>query len=82
MLEKCLNPTCSAKFRTLREGRLFVKEITDGSESNGKRRPNQHAYFWLCGPCSRTLTVVVDQREGVRAIPLPASSSIISEKPP
>jgi hypothetical protein len=31
MVEKSLNPPCSAKFRALREGRLFVKEVDGAS---------------------------------------------------
>lgn len=82
MLQKCLNPRCSAKFRTLRDGRVFVKEVNDSSRRDGNQRPHQPAYFWLCGSCCRTMTVIVEEGKGVRVMPLPASSSAISEKPP
>lgn len=50
MVQKCANPSCSATFRRLRDGKLFVVEAPD----NGRPQLN---YFWLCNSCSRTLTV-------------------------
>lgn len=77
MLDKCLNPVCSAKFRTLRDGRVFVKEVDGGGrEGNGSPRSHKLAYFWLCGSCCRTMTVIVQDGKGVRAMPLPSPCAI------
>lgn len=73
MLDKCLNPTCSAKFRTLRDGRVFVKEIDCVPEGDGNARAHKLAYFWLCNSCCRTLTVIVQKGNGVRTVPLTSS---------
>jgi hypothetical protein len=64
MLSKCLNPACSTPFRYLRDGRIYQLEIPapPGSTSSYRRRE----FFWLCGQCCSTLTVVV--REGVGCV--------------
>jgi hypothetical protein len=74
MVEKCLNPTCSVKFRTLRDGRVFVKDLDDGCHNDGTERHHQVVYFWLCGSCCRTMTVVTEKGMGARAVPLPAAA--------
>jgi len=73
MIAKCANPACSAPFRSLREGRVFVKEIEADPPAVGGERSRQPQYFWLCNLCCRTLTVVVEKGKGVRVVPLPAS---------
>jgi hypothetical protein len=56
MLSKCLNPTCSATFRYLRDGRVFHLEIPAPGDSGASRR---REYFWLCGRCCTSFIVVV-----------------------
>ena len=73
MVEKCVNPACSATFHTLREGRVFVKEVAGDPCVDGRRHPRQLCYFWLCNSCCRTLTVIVEKGKGVRVAPLPTS---------
>ena len=51
VVQKCANPSCSATFRRLGDGRLFVVEAA--AESH----PRQPKYFWLCDSCRRTMTV-------------------------
>jgi hypothetical protein len=63
MLPKCLNPTCSAPFRYLREGRIFHLEIPSTGETPALARRRE--YFWLCGPCCSTFTVVVRDGAGM-----------------
>lgn len=48
MLAKCNNPSCSAKFRYLHEGKLFRLEV------ESTREPRIE-YFWLCGHCAGTM---------------------------
>lgn len=60
MLSKCLNSTCSTPFRYLREGRIFRLEIP----SRGAVSVQRWEYFWLCGRCCTTLTVVVKDGAG------------------
>jgi hypothetical protein len=61
MLSKCANPACSAPFRYLHEGRLFVTEI----ESEDRRLD----CYWLCETCCRTLTVRVETGNGIMVKP-------------
>ena len=51
MVQKCANPSCSARFCRLGAGRLFVIEAV----AEGHRR--QPKYFGLCDSCSRNMTV-------------------------
>ena len=74
MVEKCLNPACSSKFRSLRDGRLFVKEIDGGADDGSPEQSHKLGYFWLCGSCCRTMTVVSEKGNGVRVIPLVSPS--------
>jgi hypothetical protein len=58
MLAKCTNPPCSASFRYLEEGRLFLLE----TETNpGSSKPKAIEYFWLCKDCSAGITLRLAQ---------------------
>jgi hypothetical protein len=74
MVEKCVNPECSASFRYLREGRVFVTEVEGDSRTEGKARPGQFRYVWLCNSCCRKMTVVVEKGQGIKVVPLVAVS--------
>jgi hypothetical protein len=50
MLAKCANPSCPTRFHRFNEGKLFRLSTSDRKEE----------YFWLCGKCSATNTLVVD----------------------
>jgi hypothetical protein len=73
MMSKCANPSCSSVFRYLRDGKLF--QVPAGASSKGAgnpgfpKTPARDEFFWLCGDCSRDLTIVVDPIEGVRTVP-------------
>ena len=54
MLPKCTNPSCSAQFRYLAEGRLFRREIDPTMQSS---KTNGAEYFWLCSCCSAAMTL-------------------------
>ena len=80
MLSKCLNPTCSAPFRYLRDGRIFHLEIpAPVHDGLGRRRE----YFWLCGRCCTTFTVVVKDGTGAvqsRFLELPSGELLEQEE--
>ena len=75
MLSKCLNPACSRKFLYLREGRIFKLDVPlPGSSGYTHRRE----LFWLCGPCAKTLMVVLrDNRPAV----MPRFLALLPDKP-
>jgi hypothetical protein len=62
MLSKCLNSTCSTPFRYLRDGRIYHLEIPARGE--GPLERSRREYFWLCGRCCASLTVVVKNGAG------------------
>jgi hypothetical protein len=49
MLAKCMNPSCSASFLHLVEGKLFRLDTGQTIASSDARATE---YFWLCEPCS------------------------------
>lgn len=49
MVAKCSNPSCSASFRFLSDGRLFRLESDPAIRSSDS---HQVEYFWLCHCCS------------------------------
>ena len=63
MLSKCLNPTCLATFRYLRDGRVFHLEVPAPGQNGTMRR---REYFWLFGRCCATFTIVV--KDGTPAV--------------
>jgi hypothetical protein len=54
MVAKCSNPSCSASFRSLKEGRLFRLERDPAIRSS---ESNRAEYFWLCHRCSSAMTL-------------------------
>ncbi len=65
MVSKCANPGCSATFHYLRDGKVFQLQV----ESAGPTEPHRVEYFWLCGLCASTMTLLVDSGK-VIAVPL------------
>jgi len=81
MLAKCANPTCSAPFRYLHEGKLFRLDLGAGPPSASGHVPRQLQYFWLCERCARTMTLEmhagkVSARPLCSALASPALSSV------
>jgi hypothetical protein len=74
MISKCANPECSARFQYLREGRLFrmeaVPDRAAGEPAPYSAKVIRHVeHYWLCGMCSRSLTLVLDNGQVV-AVPV------------
>jgi hypothetical protein len=65
MLSKCVNPACLVTFRYLHEGRLFQVAVEPANSTKG----NTQEYFWLCGECSRKMTVI-SNGIGIQVVPL------------
>lgn len=70
MVAKCSNPSCSALFRRLAEGRLF--RLEPDPTLPGSSKSNRVEYFWLCGSCSAAMTLHVGGEGKVIPIALPA----------
>jgi hypothetical protein len=54
MLTKCANPSCSASFRHLQDGRLFLLEADLTLRSSEVKAPE---YSWLYKACSVKMTL-------------------------
>jgi hypothetical protein len=81
LLSKCANPSCSASFRYLHEGKLFRIDVQvqpdlalAKGEGDSYRRtlPSRLEFFWLCDSCSNRMTVVYTSDRGVAVVPLRA----------
>lgn len=57
MLSKCANPICFARFRYLRQGRIFNIDVNETSAKNSHPL-HKIEHFWLCESCARILKVV------------------------
>lgn len=74
MLQKCANPSCSAPFRSLREGKLFLAESFPPESAHllprlsPKIRRREH--FWLCEVCSAQFTLHFDAERGMLTVPI------------
>jgi len=78
MISKCANPACSARFLYLHEGKLFRfereaqnhDEVLLGFDPAVLKRENNVDFFWLCGRCSATMTLVHCRGLGITMHPL------------
>jgi hypothetical protein len=50
VVDYCANPNCMKPLLYLREGTVYIFEITDGDDSARSHHQLQH--YWLCGECS------------------------------
>jgi hypothetical protein len=77
MLSKCANPSCSTPLVYLREGKIFMIESPQQPRPAlvgpaGPKSQSRVEHFWLCGPCSSSMTLTCD-RHGVVKVVLKAS---------
>ena len=79
MLSKCANPDCDTPFHYLRDGKLYqIDTASAGEHGNAHfpdepKRPHKIEYFWLCGPCSASMTLTFHPGKGVVTSPLPVA---------
>ena len=75
MIAKCANAACSAPFLYLREGKVFRMEFApdpnrlEAASAESPKPARKIEHFWLCGPCSTTLTLVINQGK-VETVPV------------
>ena len=70
MVTKCANPSCSAVFRYLKGGRLFLFEAPPRLSASVPSTPETEfhrsqvrsgEYFWLCEECAKNMTITSDE---------------------
>ena len=87
MLSKCLNPSCSAIFQYLRQGRLFRIDFAEAGRRGARsgqeiadsfpNKARRIEHFWLCEKCASTMTIEVNDAGEVRLVPF----EILAEQP-
>lgn len=77
MVGKCVNSSCGTSFRYFHEGKLFRVEIRipqpDSARFGRDLSDNfvrQVKWYWLCGRCSREMTLKVEKGGDVVTTPL------------
>ncbi len=59
MISNCVNPTCRIPFSHLREGRIItVDRVLSAAAVRRAEHPTE--LYWLCGTCSKSFKVVVE----------------------
>lgn len=74
MVSKCANPSCSAPFRYLHQGRVFAftsqserEHHAGGSKSESKSTKTE--YWWLCSECCAKFEVHFHGGHGTVVMP-------------
>jgi hypothetical protein len=78
VVSQCCNPNCRRLLASVSEGRLYQFEIVsisisalDSNVQDFDEVPQREiANFWLCGPCSSSLTLTLEPEEGLRFVPI------------
>jgi len=77
MVSKCANPDCPTPFLHLRDGKLFrwdaraaVHVLPSEADLFTKKPSGKAEYFWLCGKCAVSMTVVFREGIGITIKPL------------
>jgi hypothetical protein len=69
MVNNCANSRCGKPLHYLREGRIFIFDVSAGPSEPGAKRLRHLEHYWLCGGCSETMTMEQDDRAVIRVIP-------------
>ncbi len=76
-MTSCVNRNCSRPLASFLEGRLFHFEVTsisvaadDTQKQEFDETPQRTGvYFWLCGSCAATMTLVLEPLGGLQLVP-------------
>jgi len=76
MVSNCLNPACRVPFSHARDGRFFSvdRQLAHHQNQAPDHQPEQ---YWLCGPCSQLLKVVVEDGE-IKTVPIDLECSTLA----
>lgn len=76
MVSRCLNPACKAPFTHSGEGCVFT---VDASLAAKKPRQRGHIseQYWLCGTCSQSLKVVVEDGH-IKTVPIETETASLA----
>lgn len=71
MVSRCANPSCESQFRYLHEGRLF-RFATNGIADGVTKNRLNFDFWWLCGQCCSSVTLIQSGSARVEMVPLPS----------
>jgi hypothetical protein len=71
LVNHCANPQCCKPLHYLREGRVYVFDVTRAAAGNNERSARRMEHFWLCGACSETYFLEQVEDRTVRITPRP-----------
>ena len=84
MVNHCANPQCCKPLHYLREGRVYVFDVTRPA-ANGEMTTRRMEHFWLCGTCSEVYYLEQVEDGTVRITPRPkrpGTSTVLPSKTP
>jgi hypothetical protein len=67
MVSHCANPKCAKPLHYLREGRIFVFDVTASEADSRGKHSRRMEHYWLCGICSQSLAME-QSSDGVRVV--------------
>lgn len=71
MVNHCANPQCCKPLHYLRDGRVYVFDVTRPAPGSGERSVRRMEHFWLCGACSEAYYLEQVEDRSVRISPRP-----------
>jgi hypothetical protein len=71
MVNHCANPQCCKPLHYLREGRVYVFDVTGPATGTNDRAARRMEHFWLCGGCSESYFLEQVEDRSVRISPRP-----------
>ena len=69
MVNHCANPQCCKPLHYLREGRVYVFDVTRPISGTSERTARRMEHFWLCGVCSESYFLEQVEDRTVRLSP-------------
>ena len=69
MVNHCANPQCCKPLHYLREGRVYVFDVTHQVAGSTERVARRMEHFWLCGDCSDAFLLEQVEDRSVRISP-------------
>jgi len=76
MLSNCVNSACRIPFSHARDGRIFSVDH-DLEVSGSTHPPHEVEQYWLCGPCSQSLKVVIENGS-VTTVPIDTETASLA----
>jgi len=69
MVDYCANPKCMKPLHYLREGTIYLFEVSDSGLENFNPGGHRLEHFWLCGSCSSTHRLERTTNQELRLVP-------------